>query len=99
MEKATLPMRRSQTVWVLAHGPMRLIRSVAPRPTTLHYRRLTPNYRQSWQADSDAVNDLDSVEVERWFESRGDRCVNCGESSALDIQIGPAPSGVSHDGT
>ena len=46
-------------------------------PTTLHYRRLTPNYDRYWMADSDAVNRLDQYETGLWFLSRGDECLNC----------------------
>ena len=46
-------------------------------PTTLHYRRLTPNYIHYWMADSDAVNRLDQYETALWFLSRGDECLNC----------------------
>jgi SAM-dependent methyltransferase len=76
-EKLTLPVRSSLVVWTVAHVPMRVIRSLSASPTTLHYRRLTPNYRETWQPDHDAVNDLDAIEVARWFESRGDICLTC----------------------
>jgi SAM-dependent methyltransferase len=46
-------------------------------PTTLHYRRLTPNYTHYWMGDSDAVNRLDQYETALWFLSRGDECLNC----------------------
>ena len=64
-------------------------------PTTLHYRRLTPNYTRYWMADSDAVNSLDQYETALWFLSRGDECLTCrgslhglmGEAEPLLIKI------------
>jgi SAM-dependent methyltransferase len=46
-------------------------------PTRLHYKRLTPNYKEYWMSDSDAVNSLDRDELEMWFRTRGDECLNC----------------------
>ena len=43
----------------------------------LRYSRLTPSYEVYWEADSDAVNSLDSQEAAIWFVSRGDECLNC----------------------
>src|SRR5262245_1822845 len=78
IEKTSIPLRRSYVGWWLSQGPMRMFRVISTRgPSTLHYRRLTPNYSEYWEPDSDAVNDLDSLEVARWFESRGDTCLNC----------------------
>jgi SAM-dependent methyltransferase len=53
------------------------LRSLLPGPTRLHYRPLTPNYEQYWVPDSDAINTLDRYETARWFETRGDECLNC----------------------
>ncbi len=75
--KATIPLRKSEAYWIATAVPNRLLRSLAGSPTQLHYRRLEPNYSEYWQADSDAVNDLDEMEVAMWFESRGDTCLNC----------------------
>lgn len=75
--KATIPIRASYPFWFVSTVPSRILRGIAPRPTRLHYRRLEPNYSEYWQADSDAVNSLDSVEMAMWFESRGDMCLNC----------------------
>lgn len=49
------------------------------QPTRLRYHRLNPNYKTYWGSDSDAVNSLDPHEVELWFRSRGDECLNCTE--------------------
>ena len=75
--KASIPIRRSWRFQRSYTLPARAVRSLVTGPTQLHYRRLTPNYREYWQADSNAVNSLDQFEVARWFESRGDVCVNC----------------------
>jgi hypothetical protein len=57
---------------------------VAPfGPTTLRYKRLQPNYDHYWINDSDAVNSIDSYEAALWFLSRGDECLNCGDSPIL----------------
>ena len=87
-EKVTIPLRSSVVTWTLAHVPMRLIRSLSPEPTTLHYRRLTPNFTEYWQADAGAVNDLDVLEVARWFESRGDTCLSCSPGLGRYLQRG-----------
>lgn len=60
-------MARSVERWAKGSGPSRY-----------RYRLLQPNYRQYWQADSDALNHLDYHETVAWFESRGDECLNCG---------------------
>lgn len=44
----------------------------AARP--LLYRRLPANYREFWQSDSDACNNLDPFDVYCWFLSRGFTC-------------------------
>ena len=77
--KASIPARRSEAFWLITDLPNRLLRAAfsGPGPTRLHYRRLEPNYAEYWQADSDAVNDLDEVEMAMWFESRGDECLSC----------------------
>jgi SAM-dependent methyltransferase len=77
--KASIPLRQSEAFWVASAVPNRLLRAAlaGPGPTRLHYRRIEPNYKDYWQADSDAVNDLDEAEVAMWFESRGDTCLNC----------------------
>ena len=77
--KATIPARSSRAYWLMTAVPNRLVRAAfsGSGPTTLHYRRLEPNFAEYWQADSDAVNDLDETEMAMWFESRGDTCLNC----------------------
>ena len=43
------------------------------RQATLHYSHIVPNYKTYWMSDSDAVNQLDRLEVALWFKSRGGR--------------------------
>lgn len=78
--KASIPIRASKPFRAAYRVPDRIVRNLASHfggPTTLHYRRLTPNYKQYWVADSDAVNSIDRYEVMLWFRSRGDECLNC----------------------
>ena len=99
--KASIPLRSSDLFWLLTAVPNRLLRAVfsGSGPTRLHYRRLEPNYSEYWQADSDAVNDLDAAELAMWFESRGDTCLSCPRGwrryvqydRPLVIRLGDAP--------
>jgi SAM-dependent methyltransferase len=83
--KASIPLRSSPPFLVMSLLPNRIIRNFATwfGPTRLRYRRLTPNYEKYWQADSDAVNSIDSHEALLWFRSRGDECLNCEDVSVL----------------
>lgn len=83
--KASLILRSSIYVRVAGTLPVRLSRALAARfgPTTLRYTRLQPNYDEYWINDSDAVNSIDSYEGALWFLSRGDECLNCGDSPIL----------------
>jgi SAM-dependent methyltransferase len=87
--KASTVIRRNQRFKAFYERPIHLIRSFAPSPTRLHYRRLTPNFREYWQADSDAVVSLDRTEVARWFTSRGDELLNAtgGKWAPLEIRV------------
>jgi len=80
--KATIPFRSSNEIRTAGILPVRLSRALAARfgPTALRYERLRPNYDQYWVNDSDAVNSIDSYEGALWFLSRGDECLNCGDS-------------------
>jgi SAM-dependent methyltransferase len=78
--KASIPIRSSMPFRAAARIPNRLIRHLRFGPTTLHYHRLRPNYKEYWQPDSDAVNGIDRHEVMLWFRSRGDECLNCAGS-------------------
>ena len=88
--KASIPIRSSRLFWLAVAVPVRVIRDVtAIWPTQFRYRRLTPNYEQYWQSDSDAVASLDALETRRWFESRGDVCLNCPTSVLQYLQVQP----------
>lgn len=78
--KASIPIRASLPYRAAAYVPGRAIRDIGSRvagPSRLRYHRLVPNYKQYWQADSDAVNGIDRYDVMLWFRSRGDQCLNC----------------------
>jgi SAM-dependent methyltransferase len=77
--KAVAPIRFSTFYSVAERLPARFIRTVTAigGPTQLHYKRLVPNYKEYWEADSDAVNSLDRHEMMLWFQTRGDACLNC----------------------
>ncbi|MFN7919198.1 MAG: class I SAM-dependent methyltransferase [Bryobacteraceae bacterium] len=77
--KAALPLIQigdgfSSPVTRLMRSAKRLSES---GPSKYHYRLLAPDYKDYWQGDSDALNDLDYFETAMWFESRGDECLNC----------------------
>jgi SAM-dependent methyltransferase len=80
--KSTIPLRSSSLVRTGGILSVRLTRKFMAMlgPTKLRYRRLNPNYEQYWMADSDAVNSIDSYEGALWFLTRGDACLNCGDS-------------------
>ncbi|HTM48533.1 MAG TPA: class I SAM-dependent methyltransferase [Bryobacteraceae bacterium] len=77
--KASIPIQ--DALWKMSRPFVRLALytrwKLHSKPTTLHYRRITPNYTNYWMADSDAVNRLDQYETALWFLSRGDECLNC----------------------
>lgn len=79
--KASIPLQIFSSL-AYTH-PIRALRRASAEiggPTRFHYNLLRPNYEKYWQADSDALNSLDPYEAMLWFESRGDRCLNCGDS-------------------
>jgi SAM-dependent methyltransferase len=85
--KATIPLRASMTFQVASTIPVRAVRAAVTSfgPTRLRYRRLKPNYEHYWQADSDAVNSIDSHEAVLWFKTRGDECLSCRDSIILPL--------------
>jgi len=91
--KASIPLRTTLAVRATSRVSARLVRATAfafGGPTTLHYRRLTPNYKDYWMPDSDAVNSLDRYEVMAWFQSRGDECLTCdGISGSVFMSLPP----------
>ena len=78
--KASIPLRNSRIFRMFYIFPRRLWHSVVyllqRKPLALWHRRLRANYEQYWEADSDALNDIDSFDVWLWFLSRGDECLN-----------------------
>jgi ubiquinone/menaquinone biosynthesis C-methylase UbiE len=74
--KASTVIRRRQLFIEAYKKPIHLIRYFSGSPRRLHYRRLTPNFREYWQPDSDAVVNLDRTEVAHWFMSRGDEILD-----------------------
>jgi SAM-dependent methyltransferase len=84
--KASIVIRGNRVFRAAYTRPIRLIRSFAGSPTHLHYRRLIPNFREYWQADSDAVVSLDRTEVGRWFTSRGDELLDA-TGGPLEIRV------------
>jgi SAM-dependent methyltransferase len=81
LAKMSLLLRTSSTFqasYILPSRSLRYLASkAAPGPTRFHYARLTPNYKEYWQNDSDAVNSMDPYEAILWFKTRGDACLNC----------------------
>ena len=79
--KATVPLRQSLAFQAMYILPIRFLRYAETRlesaPSAFHYRKLTPNYEHYWVPDADAVNSMDPYEAVLWFETRGDRCLNC----------------------
>ena len=63
--KATVGIRSTGRFTFATLLPVRAVRAAfaGAAPTTLRYRRLTPNYETYWMADSDAVNSIDSHET------------------------------------
>jgi SAM-dependent methyltransferase len=84
--KASIGLRQSGWFQLLHRTPARLIRwgsyAWSGRTTRLRFVELQPNYEVYWQADSDAAISLDSYEAYLWFQSRGDKCLNCGSARA-----------------
>jgi SAM-dependent methyltransferase len=78
--KASIPLRSSPVFHRIYALPIRSLRVLsvwaAGSPSTLHYRRLIPNYEKYWGPDSDALNSIDSQETYLWFASRGDECLD-----------------------
>lgn len=87
--KASIVIRGNRLFRATYTLPIRLIRSFAPAPTRLHYRKLIPNYKEYWEADSDATTSLDRKEVARWFTSRGDEVLDGRQPAwgALEIRV------------
>lgn len=74
--KLTIPLRASfpyRVATILAQRIGDLIQALPQRPTTLRYRRLTPNFESYWDYDADACVSLDAYNVALYFLTRGDQ--------------------------
>lgn len=91
--KASIPLRSWPLFRAMTAIPNRLLRDLVSQlaPSTLRYRRLTPNYEKYWVPDSDAVNSIDRHEAMLWFRSRGDECLNC-EGSSGSVLMSAMPN-------
>jgi ubiquinone/menaquinone biosynthesis C-methylase UbiE len=88
--KASIPLR-AQLPFIAAYLlPARALRflsyEISRSPTSLHYRRLQPNYAKYWVPDSDATSSIDWYEALLWFESRGDQVLNHDSLAASIVQ-------------
>ncbi len=88
LSKATI--RPRVVSYILSELLIRPLRYSAWRlsnsPTTLHYRKLQPNYNQYWEPDGDAINNLSRHELSLWFASRGDRLLNTNPTAFPDFR-------------
>ena len=79
--KLSIPIQTSPLFLASYLIPSRLMRGTAAwlgqGPTRFHYRGIEPNYEHYWEPDSDAVNSMDPYEAHLWFQTRGDKCMNC----------------------
>lgn len=86
--KASIPVMTHGKVQLLHRIPTRALRlayaSWISGPTRLRYRKLDANFDNYWEADSDAINSIDSHEALLWFTSRGDQCLNCKDGFSSD---------------
>lgn len=93
--KASIPIRTSPLFQIAGILPVRALRYAASQigsgPTQFHYSRLAANYQQYWVPDSDAVNSMEPYEAVLWFESRGDKCLNCPDGIQKLTKIPSAP--------
>jgi SAM-dependent methyltransferase len=89
LKKASIPFRETYLAAFMSTYPVRMARgawiNTVGSPSRLRYTLLEPNTLKYWQADSDAVNSFDRFEVMQWFVSRGDECMNCGDSSFWEL--------------
>ena len=78
--KATIPIADSRIYHYLQAHQIRLLRFFGARlvsdPSRFHYIRLTPNYEQYWDYDSDATTSFSHYELYLWFSSRGDHILD-----------------------
>jgi SAM-dependent methyltransferase len=85
--KASLPFQRFPVIQMMHVFPVRGIRWAQYKwggnTTRLRFHALDPNYDTYWQPDSDAAVSLDRFETFLWFQSRGDECLNCIDTSQV----------------
>lgn len=91
--KSTIPVADSKPFHLLYFHQTRILRSLGTRlgggPSRFHFTRLTPNYDQYWEGDSDATTSLSNHELYLWFKTRGDVCVNCPSEARLTLRDYP----------
>ncbi|MBZ5632418.1 MAG: class I SAM-dependent methyltransferase [Acidobacteriia bacterium] len=91
--KASIPIADGKPFHLLYFHQTRVLRSLGTRltggPSRFHFIRLTPNYDQYWEGDSDATTSLSNHELYLWFTTRGDVCVNCPSESRLTFRDYP----------
>ena len=92
--KASIPLRTTRVFDSAHHIPIRTLRwaqyALSGGGTSLHFRALQPNYNIYWRPDSDAAISIDSYETMLWFQSRGDKCLNC-DSRGSELLEDPKP--------
>jgi SAM-dependent methyltransferase len=92
--KASIPLRTTRVFDSAHHIPIRALRwaqyALSGGGTSLHFRALQPNYNIYWRPDSDAAISIDSYETMLWFQSRGDKCLNC-DSRGSELLEAPKP--------
>ena len=95
LTKATGRLVESLPFRALRSPQIKIIRSLAARsgtgPSHLRFVRLTPNYDQYWESDSDAVASITKHELYLWFTTRGDQCLNCPSEAKLILGRDPTP--------
>jgi hypothetical protein len=85
--KASAVVADSRAMHYLQEHQIRLLRaigsSIGSGPSHFHFNKLTPNYDDFWESDSDGAVSFTPFEVYLWFKTRGDTCVNCPPESTM----------------
>jgi ubiquinone/menaquinone biosynthesis C-methylase UbiE len=93
--KATSSVAEFKPAHYLYYHQVRVLRCISARltggPTRLRFIRLTPNYDDYWEPDSDATTSVSNYELYLWFNSRGDKCTNCPSEARLVLRDVPLP--------
>jgi SAM-dependent methyltransferase len=78
--KATISVRDSLVWRSMFLVPKRLLRHVffcfGGRKSEIRYKKIRPNYKIFWCADSDACNHIDPHDAILWFETHGFSCLS-----------------------